>query len=113
MAERVLSVRELNRATLERQLLLRRVRVAAVDVIERLVGMQAQSPQAPYIGIWSRAATFRRPALEGLLAEGEVVRAINQSTESTRTSNSECLARQTGFELAHGWLTVDRLKSVN
>ena len=66
MAERVLTLRELNRATLARQLLLHRTRLSPTAVIERLVGMQAQSPQAPYVGIWTRTTGFRRGSLEVL-----------------------------------------------
>src|SRR3989475_8598541 len=75
MAERVLTVRELNRATLARQLLLERKRLSPAAVIERLVGMQAQWPPAPYIGIWTRTTSFRRQALERELASAAVVRA--------------------------------------
>ncbi|TML74444.1 MAG: winged helix DNA-binding domain-containing protein [Actinobacteria bacterium] len=75
MAERVLMLRELNRATLARQLLLERKRLSPAAVIERLVGMQAQWPPAPYIGIWTRTTSFRRQALERELASAAVVRA--------------------------------------
>jgi hypothetical protein len=75
VAERVLTLRELNRATLARQLLLERKRLSPAAVIERLVGMQAQSPQAPYVGIWARTSAFRRERLERELARGSVVRA--------------------------------------
>jgi hypothetical protein len=70
-----LTALELNRATLARQLLLERRRLAPARTIEQLVGMQAQSPQAPYVGIWTRTTGFRRPALERLLVRGDVVRA--------------------------------------
>jgi hypothetical protein len=73
--ERVLTVRELNRATLARQLLLERKRLAPAAVIERLVGMQAQWPPAPYIGIWTRTTSFRRDTLERQLASGAVLKA--------------------------------------
>jgi hypothetical protein len=73
--ERVLTLRELNRATLARQLLLRRVRRSPTEVIEHLVGMQAQSPPAPYVGIWTRTAGFRCESLERELANGAVIKA--------------------------------------
>jgi hypothetical protein len=75
MGERVLTLRELNRATLARQLLLQRRRLSPPAVIERLVGMQAQWPSAPYVGIWTRTTSFRREALERELASSAVVRA--------------------------------------
>jgi hypothetical protein len=75
VAERVLTLRELNRATLARQLLLERKRLSPKAVIERVVGLQAQWPPAPYIGIWTRTTTFRREALERELASAAVVKA--------------------------------------
>lgn len=68
-------MRELNRATLARQLLLERKRLSPIAIIERLVGLQAQWPPAPYVGIWTRAASFRREALERELAKGTVLKA--------------------------------------
>ncbi|MGZ8697167.1 MAG: winged helix DNA-binding domain-containing protein [Gaiellaceae bacterium] len=75
MGERVLTLRELNRATLTRQLLLERKRLSPTAVIERLVGMQAQWPSAPYVGIWTRTTSFRRDALERELAAASVLKA--------------------------------------
>jgi Winged helix DNA-binding domain len=81
VAERVLTLRELNRATLARQLLLERRRLSPAAVIERLVGMQAQWPSAPYVGIWTRATSFRRESLERELVRGSVVKAtVNRQT---------------------------------
>jgi hypothetical protein len=75
VTERVLTLRELNRSTLARQQLLERKRLSPKAVIERLVGMQAQWPPAPYVGIWTRTTSFRRQALERELARGGVVKA--------------------------------------
>ncbi|MET7465297.1 winged helix DNA-binding domain-containing protein [Nonomuraea sp. NPDC005501] len=71
----VLSRRALNRATLERQLLLARTGAPALEVVERLAGLQAQDPDPPYVGLWSRVTGFRHDDLTTLLYERRVVRA--------------------------------------
>jgi Winged helix DNA-binding domain len=70
-----LSLRALNRATLERQLLLRRAALAPRQAVEHLAGLQAQAPLAPYVGLWARLAGFRHQQLKDLLTERAVVRA--------------------------------------
>jgi hypothetical protein len=54
----VLDRRTLNRSLLARQLLLERVDLPPVDAVEHLVGMQAQVPLDPYVGLWSRLREF-------------------------------------------------------
>ncbi|XXX80714.1 winged helix DNA-binding domain-containing protein [Sorangium sp. So ce134] len=75
MPTTTLTRRELNRATLARQMLLSRERTTAVHGIERLVALQAQLARPPFIGLWSRLAGFRREDLVRLLLRREVVRA--------------------------------------
>jgi Winged helix DNA-binding domain len=71
----VLTLRELNRAMLARQLLLERARVAIVPAIERLAALQAQWAPSPYIALWSRLVDFRRPKLWSAIERHEVIRA--------------------------------------
>jgi Winged helix DNA-binding domain len=112
VAERVLTLRELNRATLARQLLLRRKRLSPTAVIERLVGMQAQAPQAPYVGIWTRTTSFRREALERELESGGVVKAnLMRQTLHLVTRRDYALLRAAISESNHPdqWADAKRL----
>jgi len=70
-----LSLLALNRATLDRQLLLRRAAMTASQAIGHLTGLQAQAPLAPYVGLWTRLAGFRHEELKDLITERAVVRA--------------------------------------
>lgn len=70
----VLSQRALNRATLARQLLLRKEKRSALSTIEHLIGMQAQAPFPPYYGLWTRLDGFQPDELAALLVERKVVR---------------------------------------
>jgi hypothetical protein len=69
-----LTIRALNRALLERQLLLRRQTIGIAAAIEHLVGMQAQVPLAPYTGLWSRLQDFDPAELSRMTEDKEVVR---------------------------------------
>jgi hypothetical protein len=71
----VLTLRELNRATLARQLLLERRRMSVPKAIERLAGLQAQWPPSPYVALWSRLQGFEREWLTRALVRRQVVKA--------------------------------------
>jgi hypothetical protein len=70
-----LTTRQLNRATLARQLLLAREPIGAVEAIGRLGGLQAQEAAPPFIGLWTRLAGFEREHLLTALRGREIVRA--------------------------------------
>ncbi|MEU1365219.1 winged helix DNA-binding domain-containing protein [Streptomyces sp. NPDC005803] len=70
----VLGPRALNRATLARQLLLDRADVPALDAVAHLGGLQAQEPQEPFVGLWSRLRSFDPASLSDLLTQRLLVR---------------------------------------
>ena len=55
-------------------MLLRRRMLSAVEAIERLVGMQAQAPAPPYVGLWTRFADFDPDELGRMISSRRAVR---------------------------------------
>jgi hypothetical protein len=72
--ERVLTLRELNRALLARQLLLERRKLNVQQAVERLCALQAQWPQSPYIALWTRLIGFKKEHLTRALDQNRVVK---------------------------------------
>jgi hypothetical protein len=70
----LLTGRQLNRATLARQLLLARAKLDVVTATERIGGLQAQEPASPYIGLWTRLAGFEPGDLDRAIAKRTVVK---------------------------------------
>jgi hypothetical protein len=77
----VLDTRTLNRTLLARQLLLARVTTPPLEVVEYLVGLQAQVPTSPYVALWSRIGAFDPAAVSEAVLAGRLVRmALMRST---------------------------------
>ena len=89
-----LTRRALNRALLARQGLLERSRTDPLAMVEQLVGMQAQVPSNPYVGLWSRVEGFAPEALSRLLADRRAVRAQLMRATIHLVSARDCLALQ-------------------
>ncbi|HYU81572.1 MAG TPA: winged helix DNA-binding domain-containing protein [Candidatus Polarisedimenticolia bacterium] len=70
-----LTLRELNRALLARQFLLKRQKVDVVDAVERLACLQGQWAPSPYVALWSRLSGFARERLTRPIDRGEIVKA--------------------------------------
>ena len=98
----VLSLREINRAMLSRQLLLERASLPPADSagarttmvvqsIEHLVGLQAQAPFPPYYGLQSRLDGFCPDDLAALITSRRVVRIALMRGTIHLVSARDCL----------------------
>ncbi|WP_327589320.1 winged helix DNA-binding domain-containing protein [Nonomuraea sp. NBC_00507] len=88
----LITPRALNRATLDRQLLLRRTTRGVVDVVEHLGGLQAQTPHTWYTGLWNRIAGFKPADAADLLLSRDLVRIALQRSTIHLVSARDCLA---------------------
>src|SRR5579863_5703624 len=100
MSAEVLSRQALNRALLDRQLLLRRAAMPSesdgraatvIETVEHLGGLQAQAPFPPYYGLWCRLAGFQPEDLAGLLTSRRVVRIALMRSTIHLVSARDCL----------------------
>ncbi|AVZ76960.1 hypothetical protein SLUN_37050 [Streptomyces lunaelactis] len=71
----MITARELNRATLSRQLLLEREPLTVPDGVRRVVALQAQHPASPYLALWNRLTGFAPAELDAAFTGRSVVKA--------------------------------------
>lgn len=84
--------RVLTLAAAERQLLAQRHQLTAVEALTHLVGLQAQEPLEPYVGLWSRLEGFSQQELVDLLTDREVVRTSLMRRTIHLVTSADCLA---------------------
>ena len=106
---RTLSLRELNRATLARQVLLERRRLGVAPALERVAGLQAQWAPATYVGLWTRLDGFRRDTLERTLEREEAVRAVLMRGTVHLVSRRDYGVFSSAVALA-GWIRPESLE---
>ncbi|MEU2236179.1 winged helix DNA-binding domain-containing protein [Streptomyces vietnamensis] len=83
----VLGPRALNRATLDRQLLLRPAPLGVEEAVDHLVGLQAQNTKPPYYALAARLDGFRPEQLSALMESRAVARIVSlRSTVHTHTA---------------------------
>ncbi|MCT7355521.1 winged helix DNA-binding domain-containing protein [Streptomyces sp. 15-116A] len=87
----VLGTRALNRATLARQLLLRRSPMSAKAAVEHLAGLQAQEVKPPYVALAARLEGFAPKELSGLLERREVVRIVTLRSTIHLHTAGDCM----------------------
>lgn len=73
-------------------MLLRRWGLSATEAIEHLVGLQAQAPNPPYVGLWTRLEGFRPDDLAGLILDRRAVRVALMRDTVHLVSARDCLA---------------------
>lgn len=92
------SRRALNRTTLGRQLLLERAEQTPAEVMEHLVGMQAQNPHDPYYGLWSRLEGFDPKDLSGMIERREALRGALMRATLHMSTTSDFMFLRSHFQ---------------
>jgi hypothetical protein len=85
----ILTQRALNRALLDRQLLLERASLTIVEALEQVGGLQTQYAPSGYVGLWTRLAGFERNSLTAALEDRSVVQATLMRTTIHLVSRNE------------------------
>ena len=88
----VLDDRALNRSLLARQRLLERADLTVVGALKQVVGLQAQEPLEPYVGLWSRLRHFEPAQLVEPLVTRAVVRTVLMRRTLHLVTAEDCLA---------------------
>lgn len=91
---RVLTDKALGRATLARQMLLERADLSPLEVLERLVGLQAQTPRMWYVGLWSRLRDFDPLEVSRLLTDRRLVRLVLMRAQTHVVTAADAAALQ-------------------
>jgi hypothetical protein len=101
----------LNRALLARQHLLERTDRDVPAMLSYLVGMQAQLPEDPYLGLWSRIADLDPESLSSLIADRTAVRLpVMRSTIHLLTAEDALLLRPLTQEVLERTLRGNQLR---
>jgi hypothetical protein len=110
VTERVLSTRELNRALLARQLLLKQPKQSITRAVERIGGLQTQYAPSGYVGLWSRLEGLRRSALTNSLEQKRVIQASLMRVTIHMVSARDYILFAAGIRRANRrwWLSIQR-----
>nr|WP_222109165.1 winged helix DNA-binding domain-containing protein [Streptomyces cupreus] len=65
----------MNRATLGRQLLLRREPLEVAEAVRRVLALQAQQPASPYLALWNRLDDFKPADVDVAFADRTLLKA--------------------------------------
>lgn len=84
--------RALNRATLERQLLLRRSAMSVYEAVEHLCGLQAQTTSSWYVGLWTRLEGFTPESVVDLMRARKLVRVVLMRSTIHLVTDRDCVA---------------------
>jgi hypothetical protein len=113
----VLGPRALNRALLERQLLVTRAPLTVEEAVEHLVGLQSQNPGSPYLTLLNRLEGFAPDDLSRAIEDRRVVRLLlmrgtihlvsARDALALRPTLQPVLARQLGGGLGRALAAVD------